>query len=37
MTSISIGSQPSFGVKVSISFPSPGISASVARYWSPNA
>src|SRR3954447_2190391 len=36
-TSCSIGSPPSDGVKVSVSLPSPGITKSVARYWSPKA
>ena len=35
--SSSIGSPPSFGVKVRVSVPSPGTFRSVARYWSPNA
>src|SRR5258708_6272590 len=33
----SIGSPPSFGVKVRVSVPSPGTNRSVARYWSPKA
>ena len=36
-TSISIGSEPSRGVKVSVSYPSPGTTMSSARYWSPKA
>ena len=38
-TSISIGSPwpASFGVQVRVSLPSPGISVSSARYWSPKA
>ena len=36
-TSCSIGAEPSFGVNVTVSVPSPGKRKSVARYWSPNA
>jgi hypothetical protein len=32
-----VGSEPSFGVKVRVSEPSPGTTRSVARYWSPKA
>ena len=34
-TSCSIGADPSFGVNVIVSVPSPGNRKSVARYWSP--
>ena len=36
-TSCSIGADPSFGVNVIVSVPSPGNRKSVARYWSPKA
>ena len=35
ITSYSVGSPPSAGVKVIVSLPAPGTTKSVARYWSP--